>query len=274
MNSLKMIEKIKDKQGRIIACRAVDRSGNTYTIERKDFRKYNFINAVISKDLKIIPRKVSTNTSNPNYVILYHGSHTGIAGDIRADKSRESCDFGLGFYTGDNPDQAKTIIIDDKSGVFYTLGIQIDTVSTYRFANEIEWALYVGVHRGYIDVKNYAKLDKLVKHIDSHDIVIGPIADDRMSVVYPEFMEGNITDIALVNALKYVKYGDQYVFKNNTVCKNIKIIGSSSITKEEKARLKHIKNVTIGGLAETVEEIKKKFRRQGEYIDEILNNWR
>jgi len=37
-------------------------------------------------------------------MILYHGSKSGIKGDI-APKSRDACDFGQGFYMGDLPDQ-------------------------------------------------------------------------------------------------------------------------------------------------------------------------
>lgn len=37
-------------------------------------------------------------------MILYHGSKSGIKGDI-APNSRDACDFGQGFYMGDLLDQ-------------------------------------------------------------------------------------------------------------------------------------------------------------------------
>ena len=36
---------------------------------------------------------------------LYHGSKSGIKGDIQCNLSRDKCDFGPGFYMGDKPEQ-------------------------------------------------------------------------------------------------------------------------------------------------------------------------
>ncbi len=44
-------------------------------------------------------------------MILYHGSKSGIKGDI-APNSRDACDFGQGFYMGDLPDQPKGLIAE------------------------------------------------------------------------------------------------------------------------------------------------------------------
>lgn len=215
-----------------------------------------------------------TNTFSSNALVLYHGSHKGLVGSIRADASRPMCDFGVGFYTGDMPDQAKSLIVDDKDGMLYTLSIQLDCFSIYHFESEIEWALYVGVNRGYIDASEFKKLSDRIAYIDSHDIVAGLVADDRMSTVYPEFINGSITDAALVEALKHVRYGNQYVFKNNAACAKITISGSSKLSEDEKLKLRHSKHITLGELVDKVELIKKQFRRRGEYIDEILERWR
>ncbi|MCD8293792.1 MAG: DUF3990 domain-containing protein [Clostridia bacterium] len=42
-------------------------------------------------------------------VILYHGSRSGLVGDI-APISRSMCDFGQGFYMGNNPAQPLTLV--------------------------------------------------------------------------------------------------------------------------------------------------------------------
>lgn len=44
---------------------------------------------------------------------LYHGSHRGMEGNIVAAASRYICDFGTGFYAGDNMTQAKMLIAND-----------------------------------------------------------------------------------------------------------------------------------------------------------------
>ena len=97
-------------------------------------------------------------------------------------------------------------------------------VILYKFTNSIEWALYVGVHRGKINRSSYKKLDNFVSYIDSYDIVVGPIADDHMHETYTDFLDGVITDTVLVKCLSEIQLGNQYVFKNNRACKNIRIM--------------------------------------------------
>ena len=48
------------------------------------------------------------------YMRLYHGSKSGIRGNIRPDLGRSMCDFGKGFYLGDLPDQPIGLIANDK----------------------------------------------------------------------------------------------------------------------------------------------------------------
>ena len=67
-----------------------------------------------------IEKKQKRNYNNfmGNIITLYHGSHEGIEGEIAPNISRDVCDFGKGFYTGDNPTQAKTLICEDKCSTF------------------------------------------------------------------------------------------------------------------------------------------------------------
>lgn len=50
-------------------------------------------------------------------IILYHGSRGGIEGNIKPE-SREKCDFGKGFYLGENPMQVRGLICGDSDPVF------------------------------------------------------------------------------------------------------------------------------------------------------------
>lgn len=47
--------------------------------------------------------------SDKNTITLYHGSKSGIKGEI-APLSREKCDFGKGFYMGTEETQPLTLI--------------------------------------------------------------------------------------------------------------------------------------------------------------------
>lgn len=280
MISLRMTDKIRDKQGRIIGCIAVDKDNNKYSIPKSDFLKYNFVNVKITQDLKI--KSISNkSTIQPKYtgdngevITLYHGSHKGLEGAIRSNASRTTCDFGLGFYTGDRIEQAKTIIADDDTGVLYTLNIRLDNLRIYKFTNSIEWALYVGVHRGKINRSSYKKLDNFVRYIDSYDIVVGPIADDHMHETYTDFLDGVITDTVLVKCLSEIQLGSQYVFKNNMACKNIRIVRSETLSTDERKRLRHAWRVKIGTMDKSLDIIKSDYRRKGLFVDELLKHWR
>lgn len=261
-----LIEKVKDKQGRVIGCKARDNKGMLYAIPRSALKRYRFSNATITKDFKIMLKDTA--------ITLYHGSHNGIQGTILADKSRVCCDFGQAFYTGNNEEQAKMLLVSDDNGQFYILHIDLTGLRVYEFTDAIEWALYVGVKRGYIDVTKYRRLQAFVQAVDTYDVIVGDIADDRMTIVYPDFIAGNLTDKALVAALKHIKYGKQYAFKTNKACAQLRVVHSVSLTKEERVALQHKKNVLIGGLDDVVKQIRQKYRRTGKYIDEILANWR
>lgn len=203
---------------------------------------------------------------------LYHGSHCGIEGNIVATASRDICDFGMGFYAGDNMTQAKMLIANDEAGMIYTLDIDLANYKVYEFQSDIEWALYVGCHRGKIS-KNYKKLAEFVEKVDSNDVVIGLIADDRMAYVFEQFINGNVTDKVLTEALTHVKLGKQYVFKNDAVCSAIQIVDKENLSMDEKNELVKTKKRMIGGLVEEVNTIRLKYRRSGRFIDEILEEW-
>ena len=46
--------------------------------------------------------------------------------------SRVRCDFGRGFYMGTNPEQAKGLVVEDDTPVFYTLEVDFSKVDRNR----------------------------------------------------------------------------------------------------------------------------------------------
>lgn len=158
-------------------------------------------------------------------VYLYHGSKSGITGDIQCNHNNTPCDFGEGFYTGTNINQAENRISNTPNGIMYIYELNKLTraYTKYTFTNDILWALYIAYNRKYLDfqISKHPKLIHIIEDINTNDIVIGKIADNKISQVYGEFIAGNITDICLSECLKLVKYGDQVVFKNDAVAKHL-----------------------------------------------------
>ena len=68
-------------------------------------------------------------------IILYHGSRGGIEGNIKLE-SREKCDFGKGFYLGENPMQVRGLICGDSAPVFYEIRLKLTEIPEERI---LDW---------------------------------------------------------------------------------------------------------------------------------------
>jgi transcriptional regulator with XRE-family HTH domain len=205
-------------------------------------------------------------------IILYHGSKSGLNGEIKP-ISRKSCDFGTGFYMGTNCEQPLTLISDFPNSKFYIVSINVNNLNSIEIDGNIEWAMIVSFNRRKMDnIKDSYVYNKYKNVLLNKDIVIGLIADDRMFYVMDQFFENYITDIALINSLKALNLGKQYVCKTNTACKNIKIEKEIELSYFEREIIKEvaIKNRFNG--INYAKDICKNYRRVGKYFDELLNN--
>ena len=219
---------------------------------------------------KIVEEVTFKKIDDLNKVILYHGSRKGIKGDIKP-SSREACDFGKGFYMGTNPSQPLTLICDEKNPIFYTLELDLNGLKVLDIDKGLNWALLIAYYRGYMKEIKDTKLYNYYAHLgDTYDLIKGFIADDRMYRVMNDFFEKTITDMALINCLKALDLGKQYVATNDKACKNIRILKEKKLTPLELAL---IKEESISNRKEAIsltDNITIKYRREGRYIDEIL----
>ena len=94
-----------------------------------------------------IKNEISALTIEEGRTLLYHGSKSGLVGDI-APKSRERCDFGKGFYMGTTPEQPLTLICDFEESKFYAVSIDTSELSSVEISTDIDWAMVVAYHRG------------------------------------------------------------------------------------------------------------------------------
>jgi transcriptional regulator with XRE-family HTH domain len=198
----------------------------------------------------IILEKIAECSSKLNLedkrVILYHGSKSGINGEI-APKSRKQCDFGKGFYMGTEPSQALSANID--------------------------WAMLVAYNRGRMDaVKGTDFYNKYRDMSSNKDLIIGNIANDRMFFVIDNFFIGNITDVALVNSLSALQLGKQYVAVSQKACDAVSIEKELTLSYLERQVIKEVAEDNRAKGVSFANEICKKARREGLFFDEILDN--
>lgn len=204
-------------------------------------------------------------------VLLYHGSKSGIEGDI-APKSRKQCDFGEGFYMGTEPSQALTLICDYESAKFYIVSILVDNLAVLDVPADLEWAMIVAYHRGRMEkIKGtpfYSKYEKMTK---DKDLVIGSIANDRMFFVIDNFFIGNITDVALINSLSALEFGKQYVAVTQKGCDAVRIEKEIPISYLEKLFMKEVSEANRVKGSSLANDICRNYRREGLFFDEILD---
>ena len=203
-------------------------------------------------------------------VILYHGSKSGIHGNI-APVSRKYCDFGKGFYMGTERIQPLTLICNDPDARIYTLEADLSELKILDIEVGLEWALLVAYNRGKMEgAKNTLLYNHIANVSQKNDMVIGYIANDRMFVVLDRFFNGGITDRALINSLSALKLGKQYVALTKKACEKIKILDEKTISNEEREELKQKSEENRQEGIQIAERICREYRREGRFFDEIL----
>lgn len=138
-------------------------------------------------------------------MLLYHGTNIQFY-EIDLTKSMPAKDFGQGFYLSDRREQAAALA-----------DVKVSRLGGERIVQEYEFddACLVS---GELNIKRYYEYDKewadfifsnrrneSSRNIHDYDIVIGPIANDRVGLQMLRFMEGDIDFDTFLNRLKYMK---------------------------------------------------------------------
>lgn len=215
-------------------------------------------------------------------MILYHGSKNGIKGAISPNAGRAACDFGNGFYMGDKPEQPKGLIAPYPNHVLYELDCNLEGLKRKEFTNDytsqVDWALYIAYNRRIIDFSGYRKLrERYEAYNRSYDVMVGLIADDKMTQALNRFYEGILCDRGLAEALQHVKLGKQYVLKTTRACseRHIRIVGRTTLSEKEKKLIIAENTNRISQMQGLLNRIQTKYRRAQniKFFDEIIDEW-
>lgn len=155
---------------------------------------------------------------------LYHGSNVEF-GDIDLKRSKPNKDFGRGFYLSDNYEQAldmariKVVQLEAGRPVVMTYEVDdrfLDDLRILRYDSySEEWAKFILLNRN----------NPSDTPAHDYDVVIGPIADDKVGLQLWRY-EANLIDLStLVRNLKYMKgITIQYYFGTERAIKYLKRI--------------------------------------------------
>lgn len=148
---------------------------------------------------------------------LYHGSTEDIT-KIDLSKSKPNKDFGRGFYLSAEKEQAEKLA---EYKAFQFGGEPILNVFEFDERklsdSSIEVLKFDGYSKEWADFVFANRNSKTGESIHNYDIVVGPIANDRVGVQVRRYMEHEISLETFLENLKYMKgVTFQYFFGTET----------------------------------------------------------
>lgn len=148
---------------------------------------------------------------------LYHGSTEDIT-KIDLSKSKPNKDFGRGFYLSAEKEQAEKLA-EYKA---FQFGGE-PTLNVFEFDerklsdNSLKVLKFDGYSKEWADFVFANRNSKTGESIHNYDIVVGPIANDRVGVQVRRYIEHEISLETFLENLKYMKgVTFQYFFGTET----------------------------------------------------------
>lgn len=203
--------------------------------------------------------------------VLYHGSKQKLELPIDFLHSKENNDFGVGFYLGESFKQAASYISNSKSTAVYSFALNIKNLKFTQFKVDREWMFAIAYYRGWLHGKeNNRLIKKIIEKVNVSDVVVAPIADNRMFDIISEFVRNEITDQQCEHSLSATNLGMQYVVKSKKAIKHLDFIGEMYVSNIEKEDLIESRNLNFKTNLNKVSAARIEFKNKGKYIDEIL----
>lgn len=201
--------------------------------------------------------------------VLFHGSKTGL-NEIKANGSRDNCDFGKGFYLGETYFQALSFVCEKPGSSIYEFRYSPEDLRVKKFECDLEWMLAVCFYRGSLgEYASDNRIRRLVEQIEAADVIIAPIADNKMFYIMTQFAEGEINADVAVHSLSASNLGMQYVFKSEKSLENLMPIERYYVSNPEREDCKR-QLIERGFGIDTKLKLAKREFKAGLYVDEIL----
>ncbi len=232
-----------------------------------------FYNFAFRKGIRLnkIKEQLFKEDCGRNSIILFHGAKTYIDGRISIEKSKSTNDFGRGFYCGESLEQSAMFVANYSESSLYILEFDKTDLSYTQLNVDRDWMLLIAYFRNKLN--DYAKhpviLDLLSK-LEGVDYIVAPIADNRMFEIIDSFIDGEITDVQCQHCLSATNLGNQYVFVTDKALSQLQILRHCYLASDEKSYYLSYKQEESRVGNDKVKVARKKYRGQGEYIEDIL----
>jgi len=155
-------------------------------------------------------------------VQVYHGSDILVNNPVIMRPVR-ALDFGCGFYTTTNSEQARNFskIVQDRNGSakgyisIYTIDVDLFKKQNILYFNKPnkKWLDFVSANRnGIYDGEKY-------------DIIYGPVANDTIFKIFIAYQNGTLSEKETLKRLKIRDLYNQLVFTNEEALKCLHFLG-------------------------------------------------
>lgn len=161
---------------------------------------------------------------------LYHGSNVDIK-EIKLAMCRPYKDFGQGFYLTVIREQAENMarrvamlyggeaVINQYDLDENTLTDKDLKIKNFGVKTSEEWARFVKNNRN----RKFTDVSSPESNIDNkYDIVIGPIANDAMAVLFRQYENGMIDFDTMLKGMEYKETTNQYSFHTDRAIQLLK----------------------------------------------------
>lgn len=201
--------------------------------------------------------------------VLFHGSKNGLS-EVMISGSRDNCDFGKGFYLGETYNQALSFVCEKEKSCVYSFRYSLANLKIKRFECNLEWMLAICYYRGTLgEFRSNSKVSQIVADIEAADVVIAPIADNKMFYVMAQFTEGEINADVALHSLSASKLGLQFIFRTEKALQNLIPIEKLYLSNPEREDCRRVLNERSYEIDTKLKLAKRAFKT-GLYIEEIL----
>lgn len=188
---------------------------------------------------------------------LYHGSSM-IVLNPDLEHTRIDLDFGAGFYLTEDIEMAEKWACNKKNSVLNIYHANLSDLKVCQLGLTKEWLHFV------IENRNDYEIDL---DYENYDVIIGPVADDKMYRTISDYEGGYISAEEAVALLNSGGFSYQYCFRTENAIKSLNFVESRKIVEPEKSQIIENARKDRERMEELIKELKKdkvpKFKQRG-----------
>ena len=170
-----------------------------------------------------------------------------------------------------NYNQALSFVCENEKSSVYSFRYSLKDLNICRFDCSMEWMLAICYHRGTLGAySDNEKVRKIVEKINKADVIIAPIADNKMFYVMAQFTDGEINADVALHSLSASRLGFQYIFKTEMALEKLIPIEKYYLCRPERVECKKLL-IERGFEIDTKLRLAKREFKTGLYIEEIFD---